>query len=126
MVNQSPAAAPFFSYVLGAQWLGGLSGDQPLAPFLKGKALVHEAYRIMGEIGSNVIKIELSGKQLKKQGFDGAGYETMDKAVRHPYFKNLRCRSSDTMAREGRGLKVIWEISDQNQLSKYESTNDEK
>ena len=89
LVNQTPAQAPFFSYVLGAQWLGGLPAEQELAPFLKGKAPLPEACRIIGELGSDIIKIAPGSKQLKDQGFDVTGYETLDKAIRHPHFKRI-------------------------------------
>ena len=89
LVNQSPANAPCFSYVLGAQWPTTLPPEQAQAPFLKGKSPQLEACKFMTELGSDILKIAPGTKELKDEGFDAAGYKTLDKVIRHPHYKQI-------------------------------------
>lgn len=89
LVNSDSPPAPFFSFMIGSQWVGGLSPGQPIADSLRDKVPLHEAYRVMEEIGSDIVKLCLSSKELTKQGHDDKGYETIDKAVGHPHFRKV-------------------------------------
>lgn len=80
---------PFFSLVLGSQWMGGLSAGQPIAASLADKEPLHEAWRIMGGIGSDIVKISIAKKEIAKQGQDATGCDSLADVVRHPHFKRL-------------------------------------
>ena len=85
----SPAKPAFFSLILGSQWVGGLSDGQPIAASLADKEPLHEAWRIMGDIGSDIIKISIAKKELEKQVHDAAECESLTDVVRHPHFRHL-------------------------------------
>lgn len=87
--TQVPAKPGLVSLVLGSQWVGGLSEGQPLAAPLVGKQPLHEAWRIMGGIGSDIIKISIAKKELQKQGHDATACESLKDVVCHPHFKHV-------------------------------------
>lgn len=100
--------APLASVLIGSQWIGGLSGDQPVAPALRDKVPLHEAYRIVGDAGCDIVKVALAAKELAKAGHDTTGYETMDKAVRHPHFKEVFDRPYRVMLLWAHGGREGW------------------
>jgi hypothetical protein len=85
----APEKPGFASWILGSQWVGGLSEGQPLAASFVGKQPLHEAWRIMGGIGSDIIKISIAKKELEKQGHDATACESLTDVVRHPHFKHV-------------------------------------
>ena len=108
LVNEPPSPAPFFCQVLGAQWVGGLSPEQEIVAELRGKPALHEAYRIMGDMGSDIVKISLTRRELVKEGLDVVGYDTLDTVVKHPHFERILDQPFRVMLLWAHGGKDGW------------------
>lgn len=87
LANRPPAKPPLFGFMLGSQWMGGLSPDQELAAFLRDKSPLQEAHRMMTAIGSDIVKFAPTAANLVKQGQDADGKAPLDVAIAHPHYR---------------------------------------
>lgn len=87
LVNIASANPRVFSYMLSAQMPTALPRDE--YPMGKGQPSQIVASRIMMDLGSDILKLAMGDKQLTRQGYDPAGYDTLDKAAKHPVYRQI-------------------------------------
>ena len=69
----------------------------------------------MVEIGSDILKIAPGSKELKQEGLDTTGYETLDNIIRHPHYKEILDLPYRVMLFWAHGGKEGWQAKHMNE-----------